>query len=139
MTAGVCPPLRSSATWPSQLSSILDDRAAISSAIDESTIEANRIASILTTAAQWGERLRSEQHDALITLVNRVELRPDSMRVALRLPLSSPAEGVSDDGSSHLSIARWVPMRLRRRGVELRLIIDGDRGPSRKTDQALLS
>ena len=34
--------------------SMLDDHAAISSAIEEATIEANRIASILTSAARWG-------------------------------------------------------------------------------------
>jgi site-specific DNA recombinase len=119
--------------------SILDDQTTIISAIEEAALESNRIASILATAARWGERLRSAQHDALIILINRVELRPDGMRVLLKLPLSSPAEGVSDDCSSHLSIARQIPMRLRRRGVELRLLVDGDHGPSRKTDQALLS
>ncbi len=108
--------------------SMLEDHAALSLAIEEATIEANRIASILTSAAQWAERLRSAQHDALLILINRVELRPDGMRVALRLPLSSSAEGVSDDGSAHLSIARQIPMRLRRRGVELRLVVDSDRG-----------
>jgi site-specific DNA recombinase len=74
--------------------SILEDQTTISSAIEEATIEANRIASILNTAARWGERLRSAQHDVLVTLIDRVELRPDGMRVSLKLPLSSPAEGI---------------------------------------------
>jgi hypothetical protein len=75
------------------------------------------------------------QSSALIA----ANLRPDGMHVSIKLPLSNPAEGVLDDGSTYLSIARWVPMRIRRQGVELRLVIGGDRGSSRKTDQALLS
>ena len=103
-------------------------------------VEANRIASILDTAARWYEHLRSEQHDALATLIDRVELRSDSgMSVSLQLPLPGLVEGALDNGSTHLSIARWLPMRLHRRGVELRLVIDGDYGASRKTEQALLS
>jgi hypothetical protein len=119
--------------------SILDDHSAIISAIEEAALESNRIASILNIATRWGERIKSEQHDMLATLIDRVELRPDGMRVLLKLPLSSPAEGVLDAGSPRLSIVRWVSMRIRRRGVELRLVIGGDHGTSPKTDQPLLS
>ena len=138
-TAGVSPPRRSSAAWRSRPRAFSTIKRRFISAIEEAALESNRITSILATAARWGERLRSAQQEVLATLIDRVELRPDGMRVLLKLPLSSPAEGVSDDGSSHLSIARQFPMRLRRRGVELRLVVDGDRGLSRKTDRALLS
>src|ERR1700736_4238408 len=61
------------------------------------------------------------------------------MRLSLKLPLSN-AESGAPDGSSHLSIKRRVPMQLRRRGVELRLVINGNDGAraSCKTDQSLL-
>jgi hypothetical protein len=52
-----------------------------------------------------------------------------------RPPRSSRAK---PNGSSHLSLNRRVPMQIRRRGVELRLVINGGASASGKTDQALL-
>src|SRR5205807_10209122 len=51
----------------------------------------------------------------------------------------SDAESGAPDGSSHLSIKRHVPMQIRRRGVELRLVIDSGARASCKTDQSLLN
>jgi hypothetical protein len=59
------------------------------------------------------------------------------MRLSLKLPLSNAASG-APDGSSHLSIKRRVSMQIRRRGVELRLVINGGARASSKTDQSLL-
>ncbi len=39
---------------------------------------------------------------------------------------------------SHLSLKRHVPVQLRRRGVELRLVINSEAKASCKTDQSLL-
>jgi hypothetical protein len=50
--------------------SILDDHSALVSAIEEAALESNRIASILNIATRWGERIKSEQHDMLATLID---------------------------------------------------------------------
>ena len=39
---------------------------------------------------------------------------------------------------NELALARFVPMRMKRRGVEMRLIIDGDAGPAARIDPQLL-
>src|ERR1700737_2361080 len=59
------------------------------------------------------------------------------MRLSIKLPLSN-AESGARDGSSHLSLKRRVSMQIRRRGVELRLVINGGARASCKTDQSLL-
>ena len=81
--------------------------------------------------------MQFEQDNALSSLIDRVDLGRDGMRLSIKLPLSD-AESGAPDGSSHLSLKRHVPMQIRRRGVELRRVINGGARASRKTDQSLL-
>jgi site-specific DNA recombinase len=117
--------------------SILDDQQTVVFAIEEVGLDSSRIAPILKSAAAWSARLQSEQDIALSTLTDRVDLDQDGMRLSLKLPLSN-AESGARGASSHLSIKRRVPMQLRRRGVELRLVINGGARASCKTDPSLL-
>jgi hypothetical protein len=117
--------------------SILDDQQTVVSAIEEAGLDSSRIAPLLKLAAAWSARLQFEQDDALSALIDRVDLDQEGMRLSLKLPLSSVDNGTRD-GSSHLSIKRHVPMQIRRRGVELRLVINSGARASGKTDQALL-
>jgi DNA invertase Pin-like site-specific DNA recombinase len=117
--------------------SILDDQQTVVAAIEETGLDSNRIARLLKSAAAWNARLQFEQDDALSALIDRVDLDQEGMRLSLKLPLASAASG-APDGSRHLSIKRHVPMQIRRRGVELRLVINGGASTSGKTDQALL-
>jgi hypothetical protein len=117
--------------------SILDDQQTVVSAIEEVGLDSSRIAPLLKSAAVWSARLQFEQDKALSSLIDRVELGQDGMRLSIKLPLSN-AESGAPAGSSHLSIKRHVPMQLRRRGVELRLVINGGARASCKTDQSLL-
>ena len=59
------------------------------------------------------------------------------MWLSIKLPLSN-AESGARDGESHLSLKRRVPVQIRRRGVELRLVISSGARASCKTDQSLL-
>jgi hypothetical protein len=115
--------------------SILDDQQTVISAIEEAALGSSRIAPFLKSAAAWSERLQVEQDDALSSLIDRVDLGQDGMRLSIKLPLSNTG---APDGSSHLSLKRHVPLQLRRRGVELRLVINGGARASCKTDQSLL-
>jgi site-specific DNA recombinase len=117
--------------------SILDDQQTVISAIEEAGLDSSRIAPILKSAAAWSERLLFEQDKALSSLIDRVDLDQDGMRLSIKLPLSN-AESGARDGSSHLSLKRRVSMQIRRRGVELRLVINGGARASCKTDQSLL-
>jgi site-specific DNA recombinase len=73
----------------------------------------------------------------LFSLIDRVDLGQNGMRLSIKLPLSN-AESGAPDSASHLSLKRHVPMQIRRRGVELRLVINGGARASCKTDQSLL-
>jgi site-specific DNA recombinase len=114
---------------------ILDDQQTVIAAIEEAALDSGRIAPFLKSAAAWSERLKVEQDNALSSLIDRVDLGQDGMRLSIKLPLSNTG---APDGSSHLSIKRHVPMQIRRRGVELRLVVNGGARASCKTDQSLL-
>ena len=115
--------------------SILDDQQTVISAIEEAALGSSRIAPLLKSAAAWSERLQLDQDNALSSLIDRVDLDQDGMRLSIKLPLWNTG---APDGSSHLSIKRHVPMQIRRRGVELRLLVNGGARASCKTDQSLL-
>ena len=117
--------------------SILDDQQTVVSAIEEAGLDSSRLAPLLKSAAAWSARLQFEQGNALSALIDRVDFDQDGMRLSLNLPLSN-AESGAPDGASHLSLKRRVRLQLRRRGVELRLVINGGARASCKTDQSLL-
>jgi len=117
--------------------SILDDQQTVVGAIEEAALGSGRIAPLLKSAAAWSERLQFEPDNALSALIDRVDLDQEGVRLSLKLPLPNAASG-APDGAGHLSINRRVPMQIRRRGVELRLIINGGANASCTTDQALL-
>jgi DNA invertase Pin-like site-specific DNA recombinase len=78
-------------------------------------------------------RLQSEaeQTSALAALVDRVELKNDGIGVSIKLPIA----GTGNSGSNlseAVAITRAFPMQLKRRGVELRMIV-GDHNRSATT------
>src|SRR5271167_2397886 len=88
---------------------ILDENTAIVSDVEKG-VGLHDITSILATAAEWSVRLRSETEasTALQSLVERVELREDGIRLLIRLPL--PVSGKPRVGAAtHLSISRQIP------------------------------
>ena len=117
---------------------ILADRNEISRASEEAAIDAELMASILRSAQVWIERLRaeSEARSALAELVERVALSRDGIQVSLKLPLLT-IDGHNGVNPTHLGLARFVPMEMKRRGVELRLVLEGEPS-SRRVDLPLL-
>ena len=73
--------------------SILDDQQTVISAIEEAGLDSSRIAPLLKSAAAWSERLQLEQDNALSSLIDRVDLGQDGMRLSIRLPLSNAESG----------------------------------------------
>ena len=69
--------------------SVLDDRQTVVSAIEEAALGSSRIAPLLKSAAAWSERLKVEQDNALSSLIDRVDLGQDGMRLSIKLPLSN--------------------------------------------------
>jgi len=118
---------------------ILGDRAAIARATEEFNIDASRLPSIFKSAEAWIQSLQSgaATSSALVRLIERVGLKQDGIQVSVKLPISSD-EGRDVATPNELALARFVPMRMKRRGVEMRLIIDGDAGPAARVDLPLL-
>jgi hypothetical protein len=70
-------------------------------------------------------------------MVDRVDLGDTGIRVSLKLPIpatASPLAATADE----LSIARFLPTTIRRRGVEMRLLVEGNRAPAPRADAAHL-
>jgi site-specific DNA recombinase len=65
-------------------------------------------------------------------IIERVELKRDGMQITLDLGAMLPR------GAANLRMTRVVPMQLRRRGVETRLVIPGEAVTASRTDPALL-
>jgi site-specific DNA recombinase len=117
---------------------ILDDRTTIVTEVDEAGLDPHDIPSILATAAEWSARLRSEAEAsaALSALVERAELRQDGIRLSIRLPIRVSGKPAAR-AATHLSLTRQIPLRVRRRGNEMRLII-GSSGLSPRIDLMIL-
>ena len=111
---------------------ILSDRAAIAIALEESGTDPDRLKPVLESAQVWIERLRSatEAASALSELTERVDLSRQGISLSLKLPLP-PAETGSRAPTDHLSLKKLLPMQVKRRGVEMRMVLEGDSTPSR--------
>jgi site-specific DNA recombinase len=117
--------------------SILDDRAAILEALQVGGMGDGDINPVFTLAAECRERLLAERERsmALVELVEKVVLTDEGIRLALKMLVSCGSPGTSLSEALHLF--RFVPLKVKRRGVEMRLIINGGER-TRKPDPALL-
>lgn len=107
---------------------ILHDEVAITAALQKSGIAAQNISSVMNA----GEKLQPDTADLISRFVRRVEVRKDGICVTLSLaPLMTP-----EMNSGGVTITRDIPMLMKRRGIEMRLVIGGT-GPPR-VDQTLL-
>ncbi|MFZ1887490.1 MAG: recombinase family protein [Candidatus Binataceae bacterium] len=106
---------------------ILAARDAIAQAVEESGSDAHRLPAVLKSAQAWSERLRTKREAAaaLADLIERTELSRDGIRVTLKVPIP-PAEEQKGAQPRHIVLTRFVPMQMKRRGVEMRMVLEGD-------------
>ena len=99
----------------------------------------NRLPSLFSAAAAWRERLQSEVEAgaALSALVDRVDLTDTGIRASLKVPTLEPVTRPAAN-AQELILTRFFPMTIRRRGVEMRLAIEGSRAHAPRADSALL-
>ncbi len=110
---------------------MLCDRPAIALALEESRIETTPLELVLKSAQGWNDRLEAggeKAGSALAELVESVGLSRERVRVSLKLPFP-PIETNREKSKNHLSLTRDFPMRLKRRGVEIRMVLEGDSTP----------
>jgi hypothetical protein len=118
---------------------ILSDQAAIATSAQVIGLSENRLLSVFSAAENYRQRLQSEVQAgaALNALIDRIDLTDSGFRVALKLPLPL-SDGQLAESAAHLLITRVISMKIKRRGVEMRLIIKGDGTPVPREDLALL-
>ena len=111
---------------------MLADESAVTLALETSGTNSDRLSCALNSAQSWLERLQSasESAAALAELVTRVDISREGMQLLLELPIASSQ---SDEKSSqdHISLSRVFPMEMKRRGIEMRMVLEGDCKPSR--------
>jgi len=117
---------------------ILSDRAGLLNALEKSGIDSPDVRATLESTSNLLQQLQNEADAAacLVESIERAELRDDGISVTLRIEVPCSRAGVRT--SSILNLSRFVPLRMKRRGVETRIIMaEGDDLP-RKVDPALL-
>jgi hypothetical protein len=117
---------------------ILGDRAGLLEALEKSGIESPDVRATLESASNIWRRLQNEADAAAcpVGIVGKVELRDDDISVTLGIEVPCSRSGVRT--TSILNLSRFVPLRMKRRGVETRIILGASDALPRKVDPALL-
>jgi hypothetical protein len=118
---------------------MLGDEAAIATAALAIGLSEHQLPSLFSLAAALMKRVQSdvEVGAALNAMVDRVDLTETGISVSLKLP-NSIAEKQRSGVATELTITRVFPMQIRRRGFEMRLVIQGSRAPAPLADLALV-
>ena len=117
---------------------ILSNRASLLEALEKSGIDSPDVKATLESVSSLVKR---QQNDAdagacLVDTVGRAELRDDGISITLRIEVPCSRAGLRT--SSILNLSRFVPLKLKRRGVETRIIIAAGDDLPRTIDPALL-
>jgi len=107
--------------------SMLNDRDFITAALQASEMESPHIPTALNAAKE-----ASKNPAAVYDRIRRVELRQDGMRIILSL-----ASLTENPGQAPM-LTRDIPMQMKRRGVEMRLVIEGSNAPNTHADPVLI-
>jgi hypothetical protein len=113
---------------------VLADRAAVAAALEKVKVPTEQFPSALAAAERWCQRLHSDtdRDDALVRLVDRVELGRGSFGVSVNLgPL---LEG----GQRQIALVSETALAIKRRGVEMRLVLESDPPKEARVDRVLL-
>jgi hypothetical protein len=112
---------------------MLSDQRLLVAAVEPHNLAASEIATLLRVAAERSKQLQAQDDEQLTALLARVELQTAGLRLSLRLPL--PTATKTD---ATVLITHDLPLQIRRRGVEKRLLIAGMVVPHARIDHALL-
>jgi len=116
---------------------MLSDRGALASTLRAFGFAAAELKQAVETIdSKVKSHQRVETPEDTGTLIERVELRREGMQITLDLRALLPAD-LFPAGGANLRISHLVPLQMKRRGVEMRLVLPGEIQASR-TDPALL-
>ena len=106
---------------------MLADESAVTLALETSGTNSDRLSCALNSAQRWLERLQSAKRvsDSLIELVTRVDISREGMQLLLELPIAT-SQSEEKSSQDHISFSRVFPMEMKRRGIEMRMVLEGD-------------
>jgi len=114
-----------------------------SARLPDASTQQRLVAQAADIATHWPELPVARKRAVLTALIERIEVRLDQVDIRLRPPRlgalldvnAAPSQGATDDETEILS----VPVRLRRTGREIRMVIDGtDTFAAAKPDARLI-
>ncbi len=117
---------------------MLSDRGALAStlrAFGFAAAELKQAVEAIDSKVKSHQRVETAEDTG--TLIERVELRRDGMQITLNLRALLPSDRFPA-GGANLRMTRLVPLQMRRRGVETRLVLPGEAVVAPRTDPALL-
>jgi hypothetical protein len=112
----------------------LADRAAVAAALEKAKVPTGQFPSALAAAERWCRCLRSDtdRNDALVRLVDRVELGRGRFRVSVNL--GQLLQGAPRE----IALTCETALAIKRRGVEMRLVLEIGAPKVDKVDRVLL-
>jgi site-specific DNA recombinase len=122
-----------------EAAAMLAEPGAIAAVLENAGLEPEKVPAALAMADRFRDDLGRDaaRGDALAVVVNRIELSPIRLRVILSAATLVPANPDAADAPEAVLI-RDVPLRIKRRGVEMRLIIEGRSASPTAPDPVLL-
>ena len=115
---------------------ILSGRGALASTLKVGGFAAAELKPAVEAVDAQVKALFENKEDAG-TLIERVELKRDGMQITLNLRALLSVDRFPT-GATDLRMTRLVPLQMRRRGVETRLVLPGEMVTVPRTDPALL-
>ena len=102
---------------------MLSDRAGLLETLEKSGIDSPDVRATLESTSNLLRRLQTETDNevSLAEVIDRIQLRDDGISVTLRIQVPCSRAGVRT--GSILNLSRFVPLRMKRRGVETRIIM----------------
>ncbi len=129
---------------------LLRDRPRLIEALGLTRAPPWHLKAILSRASEMGNRVRTagpaEQRDLIEKLVNKVELRSESLSLILRGSTLEAMVGAGEfdkgqkpkTAQSESDITLEIPVRFKRRGVEMKLILANEHEPRSRPDPVLI-
>jgi site-specific DNA recombinase len=122
-----------------EAATMLAEPAAIAAVLENAGLEPEKVPAALAMADRFRDDLGRDatRGETLAALVNRIELSPIRLRVILSAAALVPVnpEALDPHGAE---LIRDVPLRIKRRGVEMRLVIEGPSASPPNADPVLL-
>jgi len=122
-----------------EAAAMLAEPGAIAAVLENAGLEPEKVPAALAIADRLHDALGRDaaRGEALAVVVNRIELSPIRLRVILSAAALAPSTREAINPQEAV-LLRDVPLRIKRRGVEMRLIIEGLSAVPRNADPVLL-